>query len=328
MTLDAVPWKTLGAVPPASLESARLELHHAVQLLASFGQTLVDPRPDDSHRSVTWSASDSAFLSEVGGDASDVRVALAPGGLEVSIHAAGERIAESSLLGGGIEDAYVWVQDQLRLAPGAGAGAALGRPEYEIPHHVVADGASFTGGEEGALHDLSLWYGNACALLQAVRSAHPEATDVGCWPHHFDIATLLVLDPDLGAEHGRSVGVGLSPGDDDCAVPYWYVNPYPYPEASGLPSLPSGGNGIPRAGWARSSLRMRWWAPEARPSRRRRVGRSSRRPSTLPAGCWGDDLASPCAPDYGPIRPDQDFALFSTDLSRTTSWSGSTGFRR
>lgn len=240
MTLEAVPWKTLGAVPPASLESARLELHHAVQLLASFGQTLVGPRPDDSHRSMTWSASESGFLSEVGGSASDVRVALSPDGLEVSIHAGGDRTAGSSLLGGGIEDAYAWVRDQLARTPGVPDDVVLGRPEYEIPHHIVAEGASFTGGEDGALHEMSLWYGNASALLEAFRSAHPEATDVRCWPHHFDLATLLVLDPERGAEHGRSVGIGLSPGDEGCAVPYWYVNPYPQPKASGLPDLPSG----------------------------------------------------------------------------------------
>ena len=41
-------WRTLGAVSPEDLVGMRVEFHHAVQLLASFGQTLLDPRPDDS----------------------------------------------------------------------------------------------------------------------------------------------------------------------------------------------------------------------------------------------------------------------------------------
>jgi hypothetical protein len=62
-----------------------------------------------------------------------------------------------------------------------------------------------------------------------------EASSVRCWPHHFDIAILLTVAP------GKTVGLGLSPGDSSYAEPYWYVTPYPYPKNPELPPLPEGG---------------------------------------------------------------------------------------
>ena len=64
--------------------------------------------------------------------------------------------------------------------------------------------------------------------------------EVRCWPHHFDVAALLPLDPDGDPEQARAVGVGFSPGDRSYAEPYFYVSPWPYPDAGELPRLPEG----------------------------------------------------------------------------------------
>jgi hypothetical protein len=63
---------------------------------------------------------------------------------------------------------------------------------------------------------------------------------VRCWPHHFDIAILVGLE-EGHAESARSIGIGVSPGDEYYAEPYAYVSPYPRPDVSGLPALPPGG---------------------------------------------------------------------------------------
>jgi hypothetical protein len=77
-------------------------------------------------------------------------------------------------------------------------------------------------------------------LLEAVR--HREGSDeVRCWPHHFDVATLLTLD-DAPGESARSIGIGMSPGDASYDEPYFYVTPWPYPSAkTELPQLEGGG---------------------------------------------------------------------------------------
>jgi hypothetical protein len=247
MKLEAVPWRKLGGVPPDDLAAARIEFHGSVQPLASFGQAPVEPRPDYSQRSMTWNAEESAFFSEATGDASSLRVALSPRDMTLSIRAAGVIAAECSLVGRTLEQTYGWLEDELVEIRGE-PRVELGRPKDVIPPGPVADGAPFTGGMDGDLLELEAWFANAAAILGAVQSTLAEATPVRCWPHHFDIATLLILDPEVGAEEGRSVGVGLSPGDEGYSSPYFYVTPFPYPDPADLPDLPGGAHWH-REGW-------------------------------------------------------------------------------
>ncbi len=247
MKLEAVPWKKLGGVDPDDLALARVELHGSVQPLASFGQAYVEPSPDYSHRSMTWNAEESAFFSEPTGGSSPLRVALRPRDVTLSIRVGGVVAAERSLVGGTLEETYRWLEDELHAIQG-GPRVELGRRENVTPPGPVAYGAPFSGVSEDQLLELEAWFGNAEAILGAVRSVRPEATPVRCWPHHFDIATLLILDRQLGTEVGRSVGVGLSPGDEGFPAPYLYVTPYPYPDAVDLPQLPGGAHWH-REGW-------------------------------------------------------------------------------
>ena len=47
------------------------------------------------------------------------------------------------------------------------------------------------------------------------------------------------LDSGKGTvESARTIGVGLSPGDENISEPYFYVTPWPYPPPAKLPKLP------------------------------------------------------------------------------------------
>ena len=239
MSLEAVPWRVLGDVTPEELTKARLELHACAQLLGSFGQALVEPRPDYSHRSMTWSATETVFLSEPTRDTPETRLGLGPRSLTVSIRVGGALAAERSFVGGTLEDAYRWLEAELGSNPTGPKSVELGRPEHVVAP-ALANGEPFSTGQDSQLLELEAWFGNAATILETVRAAHAEATPVRCWPHHCEIATLLALDPELGAEDGRSVGVGFSPGDEGYPLPYLYVTPYPYPDGAHLPELPAG----------------------------------------------------------------------------------------
>lgn len=230
------------SIRPKDLVEARLELHHAVQLLASFGQTHVPAREDDSHRSMTWDPEARAFLSEpTEGDAPSVRGYFRPVGLTVGVRVDGEDGPGFSLVGRTLDEAYVMFADHIGEVAGGPGSAPLGRPEYEMPGHAVAEGAAFTGGAPGHLEALAEWYAGAYENLELLVNTEEHVTEVRCWPHHFDIAVLMLLDPEKGAADGRSVGVGMSPGDGGYAEPYWYVTPYPAPVEPVLAELPSGG---------------------------------------------------------------------------------------
>ncbi len=60
---------------------------------------------------------------------------------------------------------------------------------------------------------------------------------VRCWPHHFDIASLVTLSRDADGSATSTVGVGLAPGGDDYDRWYWYVTPWPYPSEAHLPTI-------------------------------------------------------------------------------------------
>src|SRR5262249_47997239 len=128
------------------------------------------------------------------------------------------------------------------------------RPTYDIPSHPVADGAAFLLADPAALGELARWYDGADAVLRALQSDRPQASPVRCWPHHFDIATLITVAAKEADREARTLGVGLSPGDDSYAEPYWYVTPWPFPEdRQGLAPLSAGS--WREAGWFGAVLR-------------------------------------------------------------------------
>ena len=86
---------------------------------------------------------------------------------------------------------------------------------------------------------LGLWYEQAQTALEALirtfQSVAVGPPSIRCWPHHFDLAVLLVLEQG-DPETARSIGVGLSPGDESYAQPYFYCTPWPPPQVSMLSS--------------------------------------------------------------------------------------------
>jgi hypothetical protein len=230
-------WTILGNVAPADLSDAALELHWAVQYIPSAGQTFVEPQPDDSHRAMSWDAGRRAFVGESFAGAYPFRVAVRPEDLSLElIDRTGGALGTLPLAGKTRDEGYDWLSLGLANYMG-GAQPEIERPEYELPPHPVAEGAPFSDGRESERAALAAVYGSAAELLGDVVAAHENASSVRCWPHHFDIATLITLTPADDAHEARTVGVGLAPMGGGFDSWYWYVTPWPYPEAEALPEL-------------------------------------------------------------------------------------------
>jgi hypothetical protein len=170
-------------------------------------------------------------------------VGLRIDGLRLVAFADKDAVNEFALDGQTDSSASAWLDSVLKehgLAP----ASPVSLP-YKLPTHEVASGGRYDAqGEGNALQELAGWYSAASVMLEDVRDALGvaplRATPVRCWPHHFDIATLFSLeggDP----EHVRSIGIGVSPGDDFYPQPYVYLGPYPPLRAEGLPALPRPG---------------------------------------------------------------------------------------
>ncbi|MCB9893425.1 MAG: hypothetical protein H6839_03140 [Planctomycetes bacterium] len=244
-------WTKLGEVAPDSLSGARLQAHFAVQVVAAAGKSLLRARDDDSQTATGWLDRVQALVGDE-----------IPGGLRVGLRIRdlrlllltkdGGDLASFALDGRTLDDGIKWLTSQLADETGTKDRPAIVRPDYEMPEHELAKGGKFEA-EAERLGALSRWYANADRALQFVAAKERDALQVRCWPHHFDMATLLNLDPYEPAEDARTIGVGMSPGDGSYKQPYYYVTPWPYPDADDLPGLPGGGTWH-RQGWTGAIL--------------------------------------------------------------------------
>ena len=237
-------WRPLGVVDLRSLSEARLQTHYAVQWLACAARAYVPARPDDSHTNLGWNDAINGLATHPLPGGKRLGISIAALALVV-VGEDGAPRAALALPGRTESDVRTWLGEQLKesnLDP-----VRLDAPSpWEMPAHPIAGGAAYDGAALAeARVELAAWFANADRSLARVRSEytarHTAVSPVRCWPHHFDIATLISLeggDP----EHARSVNAGLSPGDGSYDEPYFYVSPWPYPDVAKLPPLPSPGH--------------------------------------------------------------------------------------
>ncbi len=226
-------WSSLSTVSWEALKEARLQAHHAIQWLAKAARNFVPKQPDDSHTALTWNKDLQALMiAPITGGAGTFEMGMRLADLALLIKT-DHAVAPVPLLGHTDRQLEAWVSASL-MEQFVDRDLAINFPRlpYEVPAHPVAADAKYGDRlEEGALSSLAAWFNEAAALLQAVHAEETSASPVRCWPHHFDIATLISLDGE------KSIGAGLSPGDENYAEPYLYVTPWPYPDAGALPPL-------------------------------------------------------------------------------------------
>ena len=236
-------WTTLGGKAPTALVKARTVAHHAVQWPAKAARANLEALPDDSHSSLTWDGARGALFSQPlpAGDAA-VRVGLRLAGLALIVMRGNLVLDTYELAGRRDSMVGVWLDSALR-ALGLKPATEVTLP-YTIPSHPVARGSAYSfSGEAESFDELVRWFDAAADVLDEVKTGYAEGrVDAArCWPHHFDIATVVTLDSP-GVENARSIGMGLSPGDHYYPQPYVYVSPYPPPKGAimALPPLALG----------------------------------------------------------------------------------------
>jgi len=234
-TTTASSWRPLGTVAISKLLAARLELHWAAQIACGIADAWIERRLDDSHTSLTWRPELDALVGEP-----------APGGLAIALGVAdlsvlavrGDRIESRwELRGKTLADGLAWADARIAEAAGGPPRKAHAR-DYDMPAHPVGSGKARFAAEPGPLAELAAWYGDAVlAIADAIRS-EPTTAPLRVWPHHFDLGSIIYLDPP--SEHARQIGIGLSPGDGSYAEPYFYLTPYPLVPEPQFPKLDGG----------------------------------------------------------------------------------------
>lgn len=215
---------------------ARNAAHHASQVVSAWGATHLPADPNHDYANLGW---DSKLDALVGRRAHGVAAGMRFRTMSWLLVRGSEVVAERGIGGSTVQEGLEWLR-----AAGREAGAPdapLGAPDYDLPAHPVVDGAAFPELDPTSAATLATWYSTANTAISKTAAQNPGSSEVRCWPHHFDLATLITLDRDEpDPEKARSVGVGMTPGDATIAQPYFYVTPWPAPEPKAGPALVSG----------------------------------------------------------------------------------------
>ncbi len=233
-----IPRPITGKIKLQNLTESRLQLHYAIQFIAATGAALAEPLPDYSHTSLDWNPDLAVFLGAPIRAATPFRVALNPVTLtSILLDSHRETIASLALTQKTLAEGMNWLKDEIaKLGADASKIEFLAYPPDDFPDHPLAHGAAFHNREESGRQELIDYYAHTHRLLQEIVDATEDASPIHIWPHHFDMAILIMLAGKKGGEP-MTIGIGMSPGDKIYDEPYWYVSPYPYPDTVSLPSL-------------------------------------------------------------------------------------------
>ncbi|MEM1310114.1 MAG: hypothetical protein AAGF98_11620 [Cyanobacteria bacterium P01_H01_bin.153] len=226
-------------ISPTLLTDARVQLHYAIQGIAATGMIWAEAQPDGRQMISHWQPALAAFVGQPLRGEQSVYAALAPVSLtSLILDERHQAIAALPLAGKTLAELLDWHQAKLtQLGLRSERLALLDYPD-DFPRHPLAYGAPFGGTAEAYRRAIADYFAHSRLLLQSVVTAQAGASPLHIWPHHFDMATLITLSG--SGETARTIGVGLSPGDQAYNQPYWYVSPWPYPTIENLPALSVG----------------------------------------------------------------------------------------
>lgn len=225
-------WQTLGSVSSTVLVDARHMVHGAAQWPSRAARVALEAREDDSHSNLGWESQHGLLRSHDLGRGSYIGLSVA--GFSLVFTDETGIIDKFSLAEKDDPAVAAWVAkslDKIGVDP-----ALLEAPlPYDLPAPVLEVGKPYRDVNQSALAELGRWFANFSDVLEEIVVGEPMASEVRCWPHHLDIATLITLNGE--GEDATTIGIGMSPGDGSYNEPYLYVTPWPYPATDNLPGL-------------------------------------------------------------------------------------------
>lgn len=229
-------WTQLGIVSPSALRDARLELHWALQNVSAIADACLPHAEDDSHASTEWLAASGVLAHRATEAEPRFRAGLRVPDLSlVLLNGTDREHGSMPLAGRTLDEGLAWLTSSIAERRGGDAPAAK-RRDYAMPDHPAGHGKHLPHSRREPFQELARWFGNASSLIGEIVMGIHGSSPVRCWPHHFDMAGLVPLE-----DHGGSVGIGMSPGDEYYDEPYFYVTP-PESPVGDLPRLDGGGH--------------------------------------------------------------------------------------
>jgi hypothetical protein len=243
--MTALDWRPLAGVDLARLQEARLQAHYAMQWLARAAQAFVTPKPDESHMTFSWEDAYGGFATH---KLQGARIGLKLYPLSLATLEGKNNEQGRVLVLDGQKDADIrnWFGETAHSLGLDARGLDKALPHKILPHRIATGSPYNTTGLDDSLRELSAWFANAdkslARMAEAMRQNKFEVSTSRCWPQYFDLNALIMVQAGKGTlESGRTITVGVSPGDVHYNEPYFYVMPLPAPPPGKLQPLPEPG---------------------------------------------------------------------------------------
>lgn len=237
------PWKQLVYKEPAQLQSAISYLHHAAQLVAMVGNSLLPKQEDDSQSTLQWLPGVNALAGQM--IDGKFRAALRYLPFELLVLDDENRIREGEFIPERTKEQLLqWLQKAVTRAGGDGKKI---RPitHFEIPDHEVKHGNAFPDFNSAYHNELIHYRANADWILNEVTGLYKDTSPVRTWPHHFDTGAVITVEREADGSPASTIGIGWAIPDDNFDQPYYYVNHWTKAKTldyDALPELEGSGN--------------------------------------------------------------------------------------
>jgi hypothetical protein len=236
-------WDDIDGIDAATMIVLREAGHLAAQWATKAARANLPAKEDDSHSALIWAPETQSMLSQpIAISEVHLRVGLSFPDFALSFAVNDSAPETLSLAGKEISTVDAWLDDQL-IQHGLSPSSAIELP-YALPWADDQTLAVLPSPPGANLTPLADWFDRATDVIAHIKDEieklpSPSPPITLCWPHHFDIAALFLLEAG-DPEHTKSINIGLSPGDETYGEPYFYVSPWPYANIDDAPPLTVG----------------------------------------------------------------------------------------
>ncbi len=227
-------WQKINAIGVEELESTRIHLHKALQLLSSAARSYLPYSRTDEHKFLKWDAGAHTFLSKPFGKDHQIHVSLDIYQFILSINRQDGTKEHLVLSGMTYPLAFGWLQvklDKFGLDPVQFTDHA----PYEIKDYRF-DKDQELNIQEPAAEEFCKYFDNADYFFESFLRKHGLSSRILCDPQSFNL-----FIPVNHPETGKKIEIGFCPGDENYIEPYFYLKlRHNIQSTSGLPELASG----------------------------------------------------------------------------------------
>jgi hypothetical protein len=220
-------WQKINPVGVEELESTRIHLHKALQLISGAPRSYLPFNKNDQNKFLTWDCEEHSFISK---SFDSIKLSLDIRNFVLSILKSDGTKAHLVLSGMTYPLAFGWMQvklDKLGLDPVQFTDKA----PYVIKNYGFDQNQELNIGERATI-ELCKYFDNANSYL----NTYDLNSTVLCDPQYFDLF-ITIKHPDTG----KSIKIGFCPGDENYIEPYYFLKlNSTIQSTAGLPELQTG----------------------------------------------------------------------------------------